>query len=204
VTSSPRHTKSNGKAESTVKVAKRIFKKAYRNNKDPWMALLDQFNMPTQVVNSSSVQRLMPQRTCTLLPISTNLLYPRVEEGVKEKLKAKRQKAKSYYDRGSKSLPELEIAQEVRVAGQQNKIWEAGTCVEKLSDSSYLVEVNGGTVHRNREALRPKYDMPKTDETAVTKARPLTPAPAQTGAQAALTSTNHSEVTTSVEVSDAQ
>lgn len=98
MTSSPRHAKSNGKAESTVKVAKRIFKKAYRNNKDPWMALLDQFNMPTQVVNSSSVQRLMPQRTCTLLPISTNLLYPRVEVGVKEKLKAKRQKAKSYYD----------------------------------------------------------------------------------------------------------
>jgi len=204
VTSSPRHAKSNGKAESAVKEAKRIFKKAYRDNKDPWMALLDQRNTPTQGVNSSPVQRLMSRRTRTLLPISTNLLYPRVEEGVKEKLKAKRQKAKSYYDRGSKSLPELEIAQEVRVAGQQNKIWEAGTCVEKLSDSSYLVEVNGGTVRRNREALRPKYDMPKTDETAVTKARPLTPAPAQTGAQAALTSTNHSEVTTSLEVSDAQ
>ena len=204
VTSSPRHAKSNGKAESALKLTKKIFKKAYRDNKDPRMALLDQCNMPTQGVNSSPVHRLMSCRTRNLLPISTNLLYTRVEEGVKEKLKAKRQKAKCYYDQGSKSLPELEIGQEVRVAGQQNKIWEAGTCVEKLLDRSYLVEVNGGTVHRNREALRPKYDMPKTDETAVTKARPLTPAPAQTGAPAALTSTNHSEVTTSVEVSDAK
>ena len=32
--------------------------------------------------------------TRTLLPVSANLLYPRVEEGVKEKLKAKRQTAK--------------------------------------------------------------------------------------------------------------
>ncbi len=123
VRSSPRHAKSNGKAESAVKVAKKIFKKAYRDNKDPWMALIDQRNTPTQGVNSNPVQRLMSRRTGTLLPMSTNLLYPRVEEGVKEKLKAKGQKAKSYYDRGSKSLPELEIGQEVRVAGQRNKIW---------------------------------------------------------------------------------
>ncbi|KAL9978666.1 hypothetical protein ACROYT_G016211 [Oculina patagonica] len=73
-----------------------------------------------------------------------------------------------------------------------------------LSDCSYLVEVNGGTVRRNLEALRPKYDMQKTDETSVTDARPPSPAPAQTGGQAAQTSTNYSEVTTPVEVSDAQ
>ena len=140
VTSSPRHVKSNGKAESAVKVAKKIFKKAHRDNKDPWLALLDQRNTPTQGVNSSPVQRLMSRRTRTLLPVSANLLYPRVEEGsgVKEKLKAKRQTAKGYCDRSAKVLPELEIGQEVRIAGQRNKIWEPGTCVQKLSDRSYL------------------------------------------------------------------
>ena len=130
VTSSPSHVKSNGKAESAVKVAK--FKKAHRDNKDPWLALLDQRNTPTQGVNSSPVQRLKSRRTRTLLPVSANLLYPRVEEGVKEKLKAKRQTAKGYYDRSTKALPELEIGQEVRVAGQRNKIWEPGTCVQKI------------------------------------------------------------------------
>ena len=41
VTSSPHYTKSNGKAESSVKVVKQLFKKAYRDGKDPWLALLD-------------------------------------------------------------------------------------------------------------------------------------------------------------------
>ena len=40
VMSSPRHAKSNGKAKSVVKVAKKIFKKTHRDNKDPWLALL--------------------------------------------------------------------------------------------------------------------------------------------------------------------
>jgi len=81
-----------------------------------------------------------------------------VEEGVTEKLNIKRQKAKSYYDRGAKLLPELEVGQEVRVAGQHSKSWEAGICIQKLSDRSYIVEVSGATVRRNRETLRLKCD----------------------------------------------
>ena len=159
MTSSPTHAKSNGKAESAVKVVKKIFKKAHRDNKDPWLALLDQRNTPTQGVGSSPAQRLMSRRTRTLLPISANLLYPKVEEGVTKKLKVKRQKAKSYHDRSSIVLPELEIGQEVRVAGQRNKTWEAGTCVEKLSNRSYMVQVNGAIIRQNREALKPKRDI---------------------------------------------
>ena len=39
VSSSPHHEKANGKAESAVKIAKNLFKKALRDNKDPWLAL---------------------------------------------------------------------------------------------------------------------------------------------------------------------
>ena len=163
VTSSPAHAKPNGKAESAVKVVKKIFKKAHRDNKDPWLALLDQRNTPTQGVGSSPAQRLMSRRTRTLLPISANLLYPKVEEGATKKLKVKRQKAKGYHDRSS-ILPELEIGQEVRVAGQHNKTWEAGTCVEMLSNRSYMVEVNGAIIRRNREAFKPKRDIGPHDQ----------------------------------------
>ena len=116
-----------------------IFKKAHREDKELWLALLDQQTTPTESVNSSPLRRLMSHRTHTVLPVSANLLYPRVEEGVKEKLKAKRQTAKGYCDRSAKVLPELEIGQEVRIAREQNKNWEPGTCVQKLSDRSYLV-----------------------------------------------------------------
>lgn len=137
-----------------------------------------------------------------MLPVSANLLYPRVEEGVKEKLKAKRQTAKGYYDRSAKVLPELEIGQEVRVAGQRNKVWEAGTCVRKLSDRSYLVEVSGNTLRRNRQPLRPKKDTQMTNETTIAETKPPSSVPAETEGQTALRSTNHSDVTTPVKVSD--
>ena len=119
-------------------------------------------------------------------------------------MKAKRQTAKGYYDRSAKVLPELEIGQEVRIAGQGNKICEAGTYVQKLSDRSYLVEVNGNTLHRNRETLRPTKDTQMTDKTTVAETKPPTPVPAQTEGQTALKSSNHSDVTTSVKVSNTQ
>ena len=92
------------------------------------------------------------------LPVSGNLLYPKMEQDVKEKLKTMRQKAKTCYDRGARALAKLDLGQEVRVAGQRNKSWQADTCVEKLSDLSYLVQVNRDTGRRNRKALRPKND----------------------------------------------
>ena len=92
--SSPSHAKSNDKAKSAVKVAKKIFKKAHRDNKYPRLALLDQWNTPTQGVNSSPVQRLMSRRTRTLLPVSANLLYPRVQR-VKQKLKPRGRQLKA-------------------------------------------------------------------------------------------------------------
>ena len=119
VSFSPHHHKSNGKVEAAVKVAKSLFKKALNDNKDPWLALLDQRNTPTESLGSSPVQRLMSRRTRTLLPTATNLLYPKVPENVDHLLRLKRQKAKFYHDRSSRVLPEIEIGQDVRVAPLQ-------------------------------------------------------------------------------------
>ncbi|KAK3710878.1 hypothetical protein QZH41_014864 [Actinostola sp. cb2023] len=116
VSSSPLYPKSNGKAESSVKVTKRLFKKALRDDKDPWLALLDQRNTPTEGLGSSPAQRLMSRRTKGLLPTASTLLHPKVVEGVKEKIKLKKQKAKYYHDRTAKTLPELEVGQDIRVA----------------------------------------------------------------------------------------
>ena len=158
VSSSPHHHKSNGKVEAAVKVAKSLFEKALKDNRDPWLALLDQRNTPTESLGSSPVQRLMSRRTRTLLPTATNLLYPKVPENVDQLLRLKRQKAKFYHDRSSRVLPEIEIGQDVRVAPlQKNDVWKSGTCVEKLSDRSYVVQTAADNhfVRQNRAFLKP-------------------------------------------------
>ena len=43
------------------------------NNKDPWLAILDQRNTPTQSLGSSPAQRLMSCHTRALVPTATNL-----------------------------------------------------------------------------------------------------------------------------------
>lgn len=156
VTSSPRYPRSNGKAESAVKIFKSLFKKAFKDNRDPWLALLDYRNTPTEGMKSSPTQHLMSRRTRTLLPTATSLLQPKVLEGVNKKIKVKKQKAKYYQDRTARTLPGIEIGQEVRVAPQErNQPWKSGTCVKKLSDRSYLVETSSETLRRNRQSLKP-------------------------------------------------
>ena len=128
VTSSPHHPKANGKAESAVKIAKGLFKKSQKSGKDPWLALLDQRNTPVEGLETSPAQRLMSRRTRTQLPTATSLLYPKVVDGVQEKIKLKRQRAKAYYDRTAKVLPELEVGQEVKVAPlHKSQTWKTAT-----------------------------------------------------------------------------
>ena len=170
VTSSPHYPKSNGKAESSVKTVKQLFKKADRDGKDPWLSLLDYRNTPTEGIGDSPAQRLMSRRTRTLLPTASSLLRPKVSAHSTEKLERKRQKAKFYHDRHVKQLPELEIGQEVRIAPlRKNQTWKPATCVEKLSDRSYVVQAGNETLRRNRQFLRPAAES-STPEKQSTKA----------------------------------
>ena len=93
VSSSLHHHRLNGKVESAVKVAKSLLRKAHKDNRDPWLAMLDQRKTPTNSLGTSPAQRLMLCRTRTLLQTATSLLYPKVPDNVPEMLKLKRQKA---------------------------------------------------------------------------------------------------------------
>ena len=63
VTSSLGNSQANGKAESAVKTAKRILTKTKKAGSDPYIALLDHRNTPTQGLSTSPSQRLMNRRT---------------------------------------------------------------------------------------------------------------------------------------------
>ena len=178
-----------------MKIAKSLIKKLLKDNKDPWLALLDQRNTPTESIGTSPAQRLMSRRTRALLLTAINPLYSKVPESVTEKLKLERQTAKWYHDRFSRSLPEIEIGQDIRLAPvQKNQTWKTGTCIEKLSDRRYAVKTNldNQVLRRNREFLKPtEQPATQTRPVVVTESQPAkhdvqTPVPEQKSTQSCL------------------
>ena len=156
-TSSPYHSQSNGMVEAAVKTAKTLQKKASEAHRDQWLSFLDYRNTPTEGMDSSPVQRLMSKRTKTLLPVAQHLLKPEIQSDVERKLTQKRRKAKKYFDRGSKELPELEIGQPIRLMPSPmdtSRKWRRGVCIKKVAPRSYLVDVKGSIYRRNRKFLR--------------------------------------------------
>ena len=65
VTSSPIYPQSNGKAEVTVKSAKKLLCNCHSAGTDPYSALLEQRNIPSEQIGSSPVQRLFGRATRT-------------------------------------------------------------------------------------------------------------------------------------------
>ena len=76
-TSSPTFSSSNGKVEEAIQTIKRLITKSKLAKTDPYFALLDFRNSPTQGVKTSPAQRLFNRRTKTLLPTTSNLLKQR-------------------------------------------------------------------------------------------------------------------------------
>lgn len=154
-TSSPHHSRGNGKAESAVKIAKTLMRKCSKDNIDFYSALLEWRNTPTVDMDSSPVQRLMSRRTRNKIPMSKELLIPEVVPEVQEMITQKRRRTKHHYDKSAKPLPELEIGQEVLVKPNIGKSWKSGAIEENLGNgASYDVRVDGKLFRRDRTWLR--------------------------------------------------
>ena len=116
-TSSPRHSQSNGKAESAVKEAKKILLKCKKAGLDAFLTLLDHRNTPPAGIQISPAKRLLNRRTRSLLPMSASLLKPSVadEDTTHTKLRLRQQQQARYYNRGARDLDHLEKGDAVRV-----------------------------------------------------------------------------------------
>ncbi|KAI8493812.1 hypothetical protein Bbelb_281590 [Branchiostoma belcheri] len=177
VTTSPYHSQSNGKAESAVKIAKNLLKKAAADGNDPWISILGWRNTPTQGQDSSPAQRLMSRRTRTPVPIMTKALEPKVVQDVPHSITERKARTKRRYDEGARSLPPLQPGQQVRVEVAPNRKtaeWRSGTLVQRVSPRSYEVEVDGANYRRNRKHIRETTEEPKpsTDEETTAPATP--------------------------------
>ena len=157
-TSSPRYPQSNGMAESAVKTAKNLLMKAIDSGRDPYLAILDYRNTPSQDSGLSPAQRSLGRRTRTLLPMSSRLLQPKgIDTTVEKKMnKLKNMKSAWYHDRTAKDLVPLNEGDTVRIKPSVlgDKHWKKGTVSKRLDERSYEVQVDGTTVRRNRLHLR--------------------------------------------------
>jgi transposase InsO family protein len=154
---SPYHHQSNGKVESSVKAAKKVLKRT----KDQYLGLLAVRNTPTEGTDSSPAQKFLGRRTKSTLPISSNLLKPRVVDPNMDnlQLKYKQMTQKRYYDRSAHDLKLLHEGDTVRIKpyklGESNKTWKKAEVQERLDERSYKVATpDGATYRRNRVDLR--------------------------------------------------
>ena len=170
ITSSPYHARSNGKVEKAVNTAKRILKKAVFDHKDPYLALLDWRNTPTEGLDSSPVQRLMGRRTRTLLPTSTRLLKPKLPKLAEDLVTKKREKQAYYYNKGAKLLKELKpgdiLRNEARSKRSKEAGWKKGTCLKEVAPRSFEIDVEGTRYRRNWKDLTATQESPEIDNHA--------------------------------------
>ena len=162
--SSPGHQQANGMAESAVKMAKKLIRKAIDSGRDPQLAILDYRNTPTQDFGSSPAQRMFGRRTRTLLPMCEKLLKPQsvdVEYNKKTK-KLRNNRSSWYYNKKAKDLECLSEGDIVRmkplVAGKDR--WSKGIVKKRLDERSYEVATETGTFRRNRIHLKKVQELP--------------------------------------------
>jgi hypothetical protein len=154
-TSSPHFPQSNGKVENAVKTAKSLMKKAKEDRKDPYLALLDWRNTPSEGLGSSPAQRLLGRRTKTLLPVAGSLLKPKATDGVTKTLALLRSKQARYFNRGAKELPVLNRGSVLRMKPTRmgDSHWKKAVCIDQVGPRSYIIESNGARYRRNRRHL---------------------------------------------------
>ncbi|XP_021359039.1 uncharacterized protein K02A2.6-like [Mizuhopecten yessoensis] len=156
ITSSPLYPQSNGKVENAVKVAKRLMIKSIADEKDPYLALLNWRNTPSEGLGSSPAQRLYSRRTKTLLPMPAHLLESQVQQNVTKLLTERKAKQAYYYNTGSKELERLKTGDTVRVRPHgRTQQWQKAVVRDQVDIRSYKIRTEDGREYRrNRWQLR--------------------------------------------------
>ena len=154
---------------------------------DPYLAILDHRNTPSQGFLSSPAQRLMSRRTKTLLPTASVLLRPEVVDArhTERDMKRSQNQQATYYNKRASDRQVLEEGDTVRPQPFRlgRKDWSRGTVVKRLDESSYVVDTPTGVLRRNRQHLRKTHERYEHQRAAVTpgpqilpSAREVTPA----------------------------
>lgn len=153
-TSSPNYPQSNGLAEKAVHICKNMLKKT-QNEEELIDAMMAYRNTPTKYMNYSPAQLLQSRATRTNIPMHESKFEPKLCKNVQEEIELKQRKAKTYYDRQTKTRVDFELNQTVLF--RNNNRWQKGNITEILkSPRSYMIESEERMYRRNSRHIK-KY-----------------------------------------------
>lgn len=118
--SSLTYSQSDGKIETAVNSAKNVMRKSRKARTDPYLALLEYRNLPSQGLSTSPVRRLMSKRTRAQLRIIPQLLRPVVQPKIYQTLLAKKERQVLGDNRGAKDQGALRRGDTVRLVPPGN------------------------------------------------------------------------------------
>lgn len=175
-TSSPHYPRGNGMAERAVQEAKKLLKKCRYGTLEFYSALLEWRNMPRDDRLKSPAQRLMGRQTRTKLPVLECHLEPQTvpTEIVRKRLDEIRRKQRVFYNRTTRSLPDIHRGSTVNVYDTTHRTWAPAVVIGPASTPrSYVVETeNGQHLRRTREHLRSTEAQASPQQTECTIATP--------------------------------
>ena len=133
--------------------------------------MLEWRNTPTSQINCSPVQRLMQRRTRASVPQAEKLMKPLVltaRQILRRKVK-KQKMSQQYFDRNARDLSPLRRGTPVFVQSLKKydaSKWAQGMVADQCSNRSYIVEIEGRLLRRNRRYLRIDHTIRPTPSTS--------------------------------------
>lgn len=168
-TLSPTYPRSNGLAESSVKIVKGLMKKS--EDRDDFQKSLLIYRSAPLENGLSPAQMLMGRRIRSNLPVSEDLLTPKGASKVRKEKERHKVKQKQLHDRTAKRLPTLKHGDRVRLRDINTGTWrQQGHVEEELSPRSYRIQTECGlSLRRNRTDLQLQ---PTDEDTTAQEAEP--------------------------------
>ena len=157
-TSSPRNPRSNGQAESAVKIVKGLLTHTKCSGQDPYLALLayrstpvdSHLQSPAEMLYQCALRTTVPQRIRHKDP------YAAAE---RERLEERATQSAADHDRtGCHRKAPLYAGQSVSVINNDRTLWLPATVVHAANHGSYIVKVIGGAEYRRaRDHIRERH-----------------------------------------------
>ena len=157
-TSSPRNPRSNGQAESAVKIVKGLLTRAKCSGQDPYLALLayrstpfdSHLRSPGEMLYQRTLRTTVPQR------IRHNDPYAAAE---RERLEDRATQSAANHDHtGTRKKAPLYAGQTVSEINNDRTLWFPATVVRTADHGSYIIKVVGGAEYRRaRDHIRERH-----------------------------------------------